>query len=103
MAAAARRAERDGVALVYDVLLLGIGLLAVDAQLAGRAVLAALDAERREQGPFCEKRHGDRRVAAAFDQDLLAQPAAMAAGATGIGRRSGRSEIPIARMSILWP
>src|SRR5688500_17528093 len=85
VAAATRRAERDGVALVDDVLLLGIGLLAVDTQLARCTVPATFDAERRKQGPFREERHGDRRVAAAFNQDLLAETAAMAAGAARVG------------------
>src|SRR3979409_288347 len=85
VAAAARRAERDRVALVHDVLLLGIGLLAVDAQFARRAVPAAFDAERGEEGPFCKDRPSDRRVAATFDQDLRAESAAMAAGAARIG------------------
>ena len=85
MAAAARRAERDRVALVQHVLLLGIGLLAVDVQLARRAVLAALDAEGREDRALGEEGHRDRRLAAALDQDLLPQPAAMTAGAARVG------------------
>ena len=71
--------------LFTHVLLLGIGLLAVDAQLARRAVLAAFDAERREDRALGEEGDGDRRLAAALDQDLLAEPAAMAAGAAGVG------------------
>src|SRR4051794_8030415 len=60
VAAAARRAERDGVALQDHILLLGIGQLAVDVKLAGRAILAAFDAEGREDGTLGEERHGDR-------------------------------------------
>src|ERR1700722_17583107 len=85
VAAAARRAQRDGVALVHDILLLGIGLLAVDAELAGCAGLAAFDAEGGKEGPLGEEGDGDRRLAAALDQDLLRQPAAMAAGAARVG------------------
>src|SRR5260370_33821657 len=84
VAAAARRAEGDRVALVHDVLLLGIGLLAVDAQLARRAVLAAFDAEGRKQSAFGEERYGDRRLASALDQNFLCQPATMAAGSARV-------------------
>src|SRR5262245_37631959 len=85
MPAAARRAERDRVAFAEHVLLLGVGLLAVDAQFARRAVLSAFDAERREERALGEERHGDRRVAKTLDQDLLTQPAAMAAGPARVG------------------
>ena len=86
MAATARRAERDGVALVHDILLLRIGLHAVDPELAGRAGLAALDAKGGKDRALGEEGDGDRRLAAALDQDLLRQPAAMAAGAAESGR-----------------
>ena len=76
MPAAARGAERDRVALVEHILFLRIGLGAVDPEFAGRAVLAALDAEGREDRALGQKGDGDRRLAPAFDQDLLAEPAA---------------------------
>src|SRR5215475_11117592 len=85
VAAAARRAERDSVALAEHVLLLGIGLLAVDEKLAGRAVAAAFDAEGREDRALGEEGYRDRRVAPAFDQDLLPETAAMAARPTRVG------------------
>src|SRR5580693_8554444 len=87
VAAAAWRAERNSVALVDHVLLLGIGLHAVDQKFAGRAVLAALDAEGGKDGSFGEEGDGDRRLAAAFDQDLLAKPAAMATRAARVGSK----------------
>src|ERR1700730_6982156 len=77
VAAAAWRAERNSVALVDHVLLLGIGLHAVDQKFAGRAVLAALDAEGGKNGPLGKEGDGDRRLAPALDQDFLRQPAAM--------------------------
>src|SRR5689334_22284422 len=64
--AAARGAERDSLALLDDVLLLGIVLHAVDLEFAGRAIPAAFDAEGREDRALGEERDGDRRVAPAF-------------------------------------
>src|SRR5918995_976149 len=73
--AAARRGERDRVAGAEDVLPLRIGPLAVDAQLARRARLAAFDAGGGEDGALRQEGDGDRRLAPALDQDLLPEPA----------------------------
>src|SRR5262245_16329471 len=88
MSAAARRAEGDSIAPLQHVLFLGIGRLAVDPEFAWRAVLAAFDAEGREDRAFGKEGYDDRRIAAAFDQDLLPQSATMATSTTGVGAQA---------------
>ena len=91
--AAGRRAYQHGAARPDEMLRLGIDALAVDQQLARRAVAAARDAGGRGFRPRAlgEKRDGDRGRSAALDQNLLAVAAAKFAVAAGARRASAGS------------
>src|ERR1700687_2305831 len=77
--------HQDGIAVVQDVLVLGVGHLTVDLKDTGRAGFAAMDPERREGCPLRKKGYGDRLVRQAFQQPSLAETAAVLTGPSAVG------------------
>jgi len=81
VAAAARCPHQDDVAAVENVLAAVVDRDAVDLHVTEPPVVAAREARRPKLRALGHERRDDRRVRLALEADVLAEPAAEAAGA----------------------
>src|SRR5690606_35068437 len=87
VSAAARNGHEHRIALVEQVLVLGIGRLSVDFQYAGSSRLSAIDAFRWKQRPLGKAGYGHEPLRNAFQKNLLAEAAPVLSRAAAVGAK----------------